>query len=334
MLTALALMTACWGLLGWLDLSHRGQAGYGTDGVHRVTQVRPDSPAASAGLVAGDRISHIDGVSTRDSAALSRLPVKRPGDRQTLTVERGDEQQQLVVTYGGIPDLDRSKIRASLLVSCGFIFAPLLAFLRHPSDATRVLTLMGIGLGLALIEGPVIADFSTRALSAAVITLFVLCGLAAMLRFLILFPPLSAAHRPWFTGTHTRRLARRLVYLPAFLLWLLLAWRIVFTPTATPLLNLFTQAFAGLVMGAYLLGSLYRFLRNYSRTDRAQRKALALNGMLWGTIAGILPGLVARLVEAFSPHAALPGQDYYFVSLVLIPLTWARAASRSVRTPV
>ena len=326
MLSALALMAATWGLLGWIDLPDRGQAGFETDGTHYVTRIRPGSPAQLAGLAIGDKITHFDDIATADASALARQPARKPGDRQRLTIERGGEDsQRLLITYEAVPHLERSKIRASLLVSCGFIFFPLWGFLRSPSSASRVLTLMGIGLGLALMEGPSIGDFSVRAFSATVITFFVMFGLASMLRFLLLFPPVSSGRAPWLTGPYTRRL----VFLPAFLLWLLFAWRLLFTPPATSLLNVFTQAFAGLVMGAYLLASLYRFLRNYSRTTRLQRRALALNGMLWGTVAGVLPGLVARLVEAFSPGAALPGQDYYFVSLVLIPFSWARSASRS-----
>ena len=323
-LTALALMAAGWGLLGWLDLPDRGQAGFETDGIHRITLVRPGSAAEAAGLKTGDRITRFDGVDARNAKTLSHLPPKRPGDRQTLTVERVDEELQLTVTYGPVGEGERSIIRASLLVGCGFIFFPLLAFLRRPNEATRVLTLMGTGLGLAHLDGPMIEDFSVRAISGSIITLFVLFGFATMVRFLIMFPPPRAGVRGWFSGPYSRRL----IYIPAILLWLLLAWRLLFTPEGTSVLNVFTQALAGVVMGTYLLGSLYRFLRNYSRTDRAQRDALALNGMLWGTVAGVLPGLVAALAESFSPEARLPGQDFYFISLVLLPLTWARSAAR------
>ena len=73
---------------------------------------------------------------------------------------------------------------------------------------------------------------------------------------------------------------------------------------------------------------LYLLLRNYSRTDRPLRKQLALNRMLWGTVAAIIPGVVAKLVTLVSPHTPLPGQDYYFVFLVLVPMTWALSAAR------
>ena len=327
MLSALALMSACWGVLGWLDLPHRGQAGFDTNGVHRVTHVRPQSAAEAAGLAPGDRITRFDGIEARNYGAVSRLPQKRPGDIQILSIERDGVEQQITLTYAPVGGTERAVIRASLLVGCGFIFFPLITFLRQPVPASRVLTLMGTGLGLAQMEAPVIGDFSVRAVSTSIITLLILFGLAAVFRFLTLFPPPRAGQTVWFTGTYSRRF----IYLPAFMLWLLLSWRLLFTPDATAALDAYTLAVAGVVMGAYLFASLYRFLRNYSRTDSAQRKALALNGMLWGTVAGVLPGLIAALVESFSPGAHLPGQEFYFVSVVLIPFTWARSAGRVSR---
>jgi glucan phosphoethanolaminetransferase (alkaline phosphatase superfamily) len=92
-------------------------------------------------------------------------------------------------------------------------------------------------------------------------------------------------------------------------------------------MNTLTNFMAGIIIGGYVLFSLFQVLRNYSRTDKAERKALALNSMLLGTVAGFLPVAIAQLVTAFSPQSMLPGQDFYFVTLALIPLTWARSAS-------
>ena len=179
---------------------------------------------------------------------------------------------------------------------------------------------MGSGLGLAFMTGPYIADFSIRSVTTAIISLFVLFGVAALLQFLLVFPhsrPLMS--RPYF---------KKLIYLPAFLLWVLFAYRMIFTPPATSSLNTLTNLLSGAIVGGYLLFSLYLVLRNYSKTDKAKRKALALNSMLWGAIAGLLPVTIAQLTTVFSPQTVLPGQDFYFVTLAFIPLTWARSASR------
>jgi hypothetical protein len=79
----------------------------------------------------------------------------------------------------------------------------------------------------------------------------------------------------------------------------------------------------------YLLIGLFLLLRNYSRTDRAERKRLAFNRMLWGTVAAIIPTAVAQLVRVASPDTPLPGQDYYFVALALVPITWSLSAARA-----
>ena len=58
------------------------------------------------------------------------------------------------------------------------------------------------------------------------------------------------------------------------------------------------------------------------------RKAVALNWMLLGTVVAILPVMIAQLAYAFSPQSELPGQDFYFVTLALIPISWAWSARR------
>jgi len=197
----------------------------------------------------------------------------------------------------------------------------MLALFRVSNPSTQMLAVMGTGLSLAFLQGPYVGDAGIRAMTTAISTLFMLFGIAAMLQFLLVFPN----RRPLLDKSW----ARSAIYLPAFSLWLLLAWRLLFSPPATAALNKLTGVLVGIVVGAYLLLALFRILRSYSQTDSAQRRRLGLNLMLWGTVIGLLPATVAVVVTAFSPHSVLPGQDYYFMSLALIPLTWARSASRS-----
>jgi hypothetical protein len=139
-----------------------------------------------------------------------------------------------------------------------------------------------------------------RSISVAITSLFVLVGIAALLQFLLVFPH----RRPWLN----RSFGKKLLYFPALLLWLLIAYRVLFTPPATSGLNTLTNFMAGIIIGGYVLFSLFQVLRNYSRTDKTERKALALNSMLLGTVVGFLPVAIAQLVTAFSPQSMLPGQ--------------------------
>jgi hypothetical protein len=196
----------------------------------------------------------------------------------------------------------------------------MLAWLHRPCGSTRTLMLAGLGLSLAFVDGPYVSNFALRSAIMAGTSLLVMIGVAAMVHFLLLFPN----PRPW-AG---RSPGRVLIYLPALLLWLLVAYRVLFTPESSTALTSLTNLMAGAITGVYLLFSLYLLLRNYSKTNALQRKAQALNLMLLGTVLGILPVLIAQLVTAFSPHAALPGQAFYFVSLALIPLSWAHSTWR------
>jgi putative serine protease PepD len=75
----------------------------GTEGV-RLTQVRPGTPAAKAGLQTGDVITAVGGRSVRDPSALSTaIDAKKPGDRVTLTYLRNGQTHTATVTLAERP---------------------------------------------------------------------------------------------------------------------------------------------------------------------------------------------------------------------------------------
>ena len=319
-LGSLALLVAIWGILGWFDLQQQAAAGFTTDSKNRVTEVMTDSPAAEAGLQVGDRIISIGEFAASDSSLLAKLPRAKAGDTRQFTIEREEGQLEIPITYTALSGSSLTQQRCQVALGFCFLLFPLLALFKRASDATRILLFMGIGLSLSMLDGPYTSDASARALAAAISSLFVTFGMAATVHFLLEFPRRrSLLDKSW---------GKTLIYLPAFLLWLLLAWRLLFAPPATELLNRFSGLFMGLVEGGYFLLALFLLLHNYSKSDRQQRKQLALNLMLWGTILGLIPALIGMLAGAFSPGSHLPGQDYYFMSLLLIPLSWAFAASR------
>ena len=320
----LALLIAMWGVLGWFDLEDHVEAGFKLDGKQRVTAVESDSPAAAAGLLAGDQILSIAGYAAEDARSLARLPRMKAGETREFMLLRDGVEQAIEINYAAIPEKKLAVGRAVVAVGFCFLLFPLLALFRVSNDATRILVVMGVGLSLSFLHGPFVADASIRAVTASVSMLFALFGMAAALQFLLVFPN----RRPFLDKPY----AKALLYLPVLGLWLLLAWRLLFTPTASGGLNTLTGVLVAVVEGGYFLFALYRILRNYSQTDSLQRKKLALNLMLWGTILGLLPALLAMLVKTFSPQSELPGQDFYFVSLMLIPLTWAWSASRSLKS--
>lgn len=321
MLGILALLVAMWGILGWFDLGRQATAGFTTDSQNHVTQLAADSPAAEAGLQVGDQITSVAGFTVSDSHSLSRLPRVQAGDTRVFAVEREGAELNIPITYAELPGSTLTQQRCAIVLGFCLLLFPLLALFKRATDATRILAVMGIGLSMAVLDGPYIGDAGGRAMAASISSLFVLFGMAALVQFLLVFPRRR--------GLLDTSYGKTLIYLPAFLLWLLLAWRFMFAPPATELLNRFSGLMMALVEGGYFLLALFLLLYNYSKTDRQQRRRLALNWMLWGTVLGLVPAVIGLLASGFSPGSTLPGQHYYFMSLLLIPLSWAYAARRS-----
>jgi putative serine protease PepD len=69
-----------------------------------LATIRPGTPAARAGLKAGDVVTAIDGKTVRSANTLrNRIDAKQPGDSITLTVKRGAKTLTVKVTLGTRP---------------------------------------------------------------------------------------------------------------------------------------------------------------------------------------------------------------------------------------
>jgi hypothetical protein len=320
LLGSLAVLVAVWGILGWFDLGSQAEAGFQTNSSQRVTAVDQGSPAAAAGLLAGDQVLEIGGHAAGDARALAQLPRAKAGETRVFKVEREGTERDVSIVYSALAGDKLKMQRLAMAVGFCFVLFPFLALFRRASEATRILAVMGTGLSLSLLQGPFIPDTGVRAIISTASSLFVLVGMAALVHFLMVFPK----RRAFLAKAY----ARFVIYLPALLLWLVVAWRLLFTPAPGATLDSFHGLLTGVVEGGYFLVALFLLLHNYSRTHQSERKALGLNLMLWGTVLGLLPAVIAQLATMFSPQSGLPGQAFYFVSLALIPITWARSASR------
>ena len=109
-----------WELLpGMLDIERRQRVRFGlrVEGASaEVTAVRPDSPAAAAGLRPGDRVARFDGQPIRDSIDYYvRLLEKTPGQKVRLAVQREGKLVEATVPLQEIPIPDGAALAQRLL---------------------------------------------------------------------------------------------------------------------------------------------------------------------------------------------------------------------------
>jgi hypothetical protein len=206
---------------------------------------------------------------------------------------------------------------AWLNVFCGFSFLGFCghALLTSPGRTTRVLAVVGLGCSLVFFRGPGIDSAFAGSVLGIIRSGMVLAGFAAMLHFLLLFPVPGP-----FVETPGKV---RVIYFPAFLFWLILVYRAFFSGEPSNALNIVTYVFTGILMGGYLLVGLVVFLRRYIRTPRKERSPGGMRLMLFGSLAGFAPAAIGYMPAL----SGMPGNEYFFASLMVLPLVWSRAAA-------
>jgi serine protease Do len=102
-----------------LDIERRERVRFGlqvSGSASDVVAVRPDSPAAKAGLRRGDRVIKFNGKPLRDAIDYYvRLLSHKPGDDIRLTIQRGGQQLNETVALQAIPPPDGRKLAEQLL---------------------------------------------------------------------------------------------------------------------------------------------------------------------------------------------------------------------------
>ncbi len=319
-LLVVAAVSVIVGALGVFDLKNVPYGGYFTNPTSEVILVFPDGPAERAGLQVGDRLTSIGGISVQDARALAERPRAAIGESRSFVVDRGGQTLELDLVYAEQPGRNRSLGIAAALIGLCYLGFGLWPFVKAANPHTVVLALFGVCFGVAFLPGPYSPSYALRALGGAVATLAIVLGFAFLLHFLLEFPK----RRPFLDGLW----ARRLIYGPAIFIALFLMFRIIFQPQATSALNAVTNILVGMFVVGYFGWAMVAMIQSYLRASPGERSNHGLNFMLLGTIFGLVPVTVSSLVGAIAPSMVLPGVQFYFLTLVLIPISFAFAAVR------
>lgn len=311
-----------WGIAGLIDLANVPFDGLGTGPDNTVIRVREGSPAAAAGLALGDRLVRINGVSIEDRPALARMTRPAIGETRTLIVqgESSGSSRDVSITYAEQPARERALVWAGFFIGLCYVGFGLLTYARVASEASLLFALTGLCLGLTFLGGPYIAAHATRSLLQAISLMVIVMGFATLLHTLAVFPKRKAIlERSWMTIV---------LYAPAVLIAALFAWLIAFEPASTSSLNRLVNALVGTFVVAYFGLSLAALMHSWVTATPRDRERLGLNPLLAGILLGLAPVTVASLIGILAPSVILPGSDFYFLALVLVPITLALAVMR------
>jgi hypothetical protein len=328
---ALAALIIIWGLFGLADLKNVPYGGLQWGGMDdEVLRVEEGGPADQAGMKVGDKVISVDGVSVDDLGALRRLPREEIGDSRPFMVERINEAtgesttETLSVTFTAEPTSEVAAWFVAVAIGLAFLLCGILVYSKVPSPVTLLFCVVGLCFGALTLPAPYINAYGPRTLMEIIGTIFALTGFAALLHFLLVFPKrkqvLEKAGRV------------RLVYLPAAFLALT---GILFSIIDGGSGGFMTALgyFSVALFIAYPVLSVVAIIHSFVTATPEERSEVGLNYVFWSATIGLIPIIILVLFGLFAPRISLPGGDYYFITMVLIPIGFALALLRSEKKP-
>jgi hypothetical protein len=309
---AVALLHA----LGALQVREQVYRGFRSADDGMIVAVTQGGPADRAGIRVGDRIVRIDGIDAGDTKALSDRPRQRPGQYQSITIDRGGSTVEVQMVLAGLPPMGVVAYLASALTGLSFLTFGLWAYLRAPRRTSRLLALAGVGLGALFTEQPYVSSRFAGALQESSLIAAGVFGFAALLHFTLVFP-------------EEQRILGRTFTLPA--LYVPPAMVAAGHMGATLLqrgepgggVALATTVAIVLILVDFLLAVVV-LVRSYVCATPAARAASGLNALVVCLVLGLAP-MIPTAVYLVAPGVVFPGSEYYDLTWVLIPFALARA---------
>lgn len=72
-------------------------------------------------------------------------------------------------------------------------------------------------------------------------------------------------------------------------------------------------------------------IQSYAKATSQERRQYGLHVILGGVLQGILPVTIALIFRIVAPRMLLPGSDFYFLTLVFVPVALVTAIMRERR---
>jgi hypothetical protein len=315
-----------YGIAGVLDRKNIPYGGFDWGRGYEVTEVDAGGPADLAGLQVGDSLVSIDGIPMTDLRAQQRQRRAAIGETRDLVVARSDPSTEttathvIPVSYGPQPDHPVSDWLPGLALGIAFVLLGVYVYLKMLSRSALLYWALCFCFGLVMIPKPYLANFPLRMVQEALgfICFFLAFGL--LLHLLLLLP----TPRPFLEKAS----ARTWIYLPAVLATVLGIFTMVFQPGSS-----FTPFLLVVLFLAYPVLSLVAMFRTYSGATPEERSRFGLHYLMGGSILGLVPIILLVLAGTFAPEITIPGSEFFFFSLLLVPVGLAVVLLREGRKP-
>ena len=285
-----------------------------------VRRVVPGSPAHQAGIQKGDRILSFGGAAWSRSWERSYGPA---GEATVQVASPQGEERTAIVQRGPAPAAETLRTLVFAFVNISFVGIGLVVFLSRSDQVATLFFLMCLLFSTALSPAQ---DFQLKGTAFALTTVRALTTVflpPVFLHFFLSFPRRSR----WLSRIPG---GAALLYVPAALMVpFVLKFEsdfILFNREPSTAMMAFEQVAAILFVVMGVLGVI-AFLNSVRRiTSPLLRRSL--RWVLPGTALGVLPPLTVGAILNLRPDLQIPGERYVFLTLVLVPLSFAHAIVR------
>jgi sigma-B regulation protein RsbU (phosphoserine phosphatase) len=285
-----------------------------------VRRVVPDSPASQAGIQKGDRILSFAGAPWSRSWERTLGPA---GEAVALLTDPQGQERTVTLQRGPAPTSETLRILVFALVNIAFVAIGLVVFLSRSDRVATLFFLMCLFFATALSPAE---DFRLKGTAFAVMTARAFATVflpPVFLHFFLSFPRRSR----WLSRLPG---GAWLLYAPALLMVPFVlkfeADLVLFHREPSGAMLAFQQVAALLFVMMGVLG-IIAFLSSVQRiTSPLLRRSV--RWVLPCTALGVLPPLAVGAILNLRPDLQIPGERYVFLTLLLVPLSFAHAIVR------